>query len=70
LKDISGRDFGRLLESTSRELKCVTGSRHVYAKYGNLACISIPIHGNASLKIGLLKHLLKLSGVSEDELKS
>lgn len=35
---------------------------------GNPARISVPIHGNTSLKIGLVKHLLKLSGVSEDEL--
>jgi predicted RNA binding protein YcfA (HicA-like mRNA interferase family) len=38
------------------------------SKSGNPARISVPIHGNASLKIGLLKHLLKLSGVSEDKL--
>ncbi len=46
----------------------MTGSLHIYAKAGNPARISAPIHGNASLKIGLLKYLFKVSGVSEDEL--
>ncbi|MBI2231044.1 MAG: type II toxin-antitoxin system HicA family toxin [Deltaproteobacteria bacterium] len=50
------------------ELKRVTGSHHVYAKPGNPVRISVPIHGNASLKIGLLKHLLKLSEIPEADL--
>jgi predicted RNA binding protein YcfA (HicA-like mRNA interferase family) len=68
LKTVSGKDFARLLEKHGWELKRVTGSHHVYAKSGNPARISVPIHGNAALKIGLLKHLLKLSRISEDEL--
>jgi predicted RNA binding protein YcfA (HicA-like mRNA interferase family) len=46
----------------------VTGSHHIYAKPGDPARISGPVHGNTSLKIGLLRHLMKLSGISEDEL--
>jgi len=68
LKTVSGKDFARLLEKHGWELKRVTGSHHVYAKPGNPARISVPIHGNAALKIGLLKHFLKLSGISEDDL--
>jgi len=68
LKSISGKDFARLLERHGWELKRVTGSHHIYAKAGNPARISVPIHGNAALKVGLLNHLLKLSGISEDQL--
>jgi predicted RNA binding protein YcfA (HicA-like mRNA interferase family) len=68
LKTVSGKDFARLLEKHGWELKRVTGSHHVYAKPGNPARLSVPIHGNASLKIGLLKHLLKLSGIPEADL--
>jgi len=68
LKTVSGKDFARLLEKHGWELKRVTGSHHIYAKSGHPARISVPIHGNASLKIGLLRHILKLSGISEDEL--
>jgi len=68
LKTVSGKDFARLLEKHGWELKRITGSHHVYAKPGNPARISVPIHGNTSLKFGLLKHLLKISGISEDQL--
>jgi predicted RNA binding protein YcfA (HicA-like mRNA interferase family) len=68
LKSISGKDFGRLLEKHGWELKRVTGSHHIYAKPRDPARISVPVHGNTSLKIGLLRHLMKLSGISEDEL--
>jgi len=44
------------------------GPRKLKTKAGNPARLSVPIHGNASLKIGLLEHLLKLSGISEDDL--
>jgi hypothetical protein len=30
--------------------------------------LSIPVHGNKSLKIGLQKHLLKLAGIPEEDL--
>jgi predicted RNA binding protein YcfA (HicA-like mRNA interferase family) len=41
---------------------------HVYTKPGNPARISLPIHGNQSLKIGLLKHLMALADIDETEL--
>lgn len=68
MKSVSGKDLARLLEKHAWELKRVNGSHHIYAKPGNPARISLPIHGNHALKTGLLRHLLKLSGISEDEL--
>lgn len=67
MKAISGKKFARLLEKHGWELKRIKGSHHVYMKPGNPARISVPIHGNRPLKIGLLKHLMKLAGI-EDEL--
>jgi len=67
LKSVSGKDLARLLEKHGWELKRVAGSHHIYAKPGNPARISLPIHGNQALKTGLLKHLLKLSGIEEAE---
>jgi predicted RNA binding protein YcfA (HicA-like mRNA interferase family) len=37
-------------------------------KSGNSARISLPIHGNEDLKIGLLKHFMKVAGIMEYEL--
>lgn len=65
MKSISGKDLARLLEKHGWELKRVSGSHHIYAKAGNPVRISLPIHGNQDLKTGLLRHLLKLSGIDE-----
>lgn len=66
MKSINGKKFARLLEKKGWELKRIRGSHHIYVKPGNLARISIPIHGNASLKIGLLKHLMKAAGIDKN----
>jgi predicted RNA binding protein YcfA (HicA-like mRNA interferase family) len=56
VKSISGKQFARILESRGWVLMRVNGSHHVYMKAGNPARISLPIHKNEDLKIGLLKH--------------
>jgi predicted RNA binding protein YcfA (HicA-like mRNA interferase family) len=68
MKSISGKKFAKLLEESGWELLRVNGSHHIYGKSSNVQRISVPIHGNKALKTGLLKHFLKVSGISEDEL--
>ncbi len=68
MKAISGKDFARLLEKHGWERKRIKGSHHIYAKSGNPARISVPIHRNTPLKIGLLRHFLKTANIPEDEL--
>ena len=68
LFEISGKRLCKLLEVRGWVLQRVKGSHYIYSKPGNLARISVPVHGNTSLKIGLLKHLMKLAGIKEDEL--
>jgi predicted RNA binding protein YcfA (HicA-like mRNA interferase family) len=68
LKSISGKAFARLLESRGWKLIRVSGSHHVYMKTGSPARISLPIRGNEDLKIGLLKHFMKVAGIAENEL--
>jgi hypothetical protein len=41
---------------------------HIYGKAGSVVRLSIPIHGNRSLKIGLLRHLAKLAEISDADL--
>lgn len=68
MKSVSGKEFARLLEKKGWQLKRIKGSHHVYVKSGNPARISVPIHGNQPLKIGLLKHLMKLAEIDDGEL--
>ncbi|MFN0316213.1 MAG: type II toxin-antitoxin system HicA family toxin [Burkholderiales bacterium] len=68
MKAISGKDLCRLLEQHGWQLKRVTGSHHIYTKPSDASRISVPVHGNSSLKLGLQRHLMKLAGISESEL--
>jgi len=65
MKAISGREFARVLEKKGWKLARVKGSHHVYIKESMIERISLPIHGNKPLKIGLLKHFLKVAGLKE-----
>ncbi|HSK78254.1 MAG TPA: type II toxin-antitoxin system HicA family toxin [Thermoanaerobaculia bacterium] len=67
MKALSGKDLAKLLEQRGWELRRIPGSHHIYAKPGGEVRLSVPIHGNHSLKTGLLRHLLKQAGISEDE---
>ena len=68
MKVISGKDLAKLLEKKGWELRRTKGSHHVYAKVENPARISVPIHGNSPLKIGLLRYFMKVAGIDENEL--
>jgi predicted RNA binding protein YcfA (HicA-like mRNA interferase family) len=68
MKSLSGRDFARLIEQRGWKLLRVAGSHHIYGRSSSIARLSIPIHGNRPLKVGLLRHLAKLANI-EDELK-
>jgi predicted RNA binding protein YcfA (HicA-like mRNA interferase family) len=63
VKAISGEEFARLLELNGWSLQRINGSHHIYAKISSPVHISVPIHGKASLKVGLLRHLMKLAGL-------
>ncbi|MHB8755730.1 MAG: type II toxin-antitoxin system HicA family toxin [Candidatus Acidiferrales bacterium] len=68
MKSVSGKAFAALLERRGWKLLRVHGSHHIYGKEGSVVRLSVPIHGNQPLKVGLLKHLLKLAQLSEAEL--
>jgi len=58
----------QILEAKGWELRRINGSHHIYAKIGNPVRISIPVHGQSALKIGLQKHLMKIADIDESEL--
>ena len=70
MKSISGKKFAKILERHGWELLRIQGSHHIYCQPDNPTRISVPIHGNQDLKIGLLKHFLKQAGLSEEDICS
>ncbi|MDG4554507.1 MAG: type II toxin-antitoxin system HicA family toxin [Candidatus Competibacter sp.] len=68
MKAVSGKEFCKILEGKGWELKRISGSHHIYAKAGETVRISVPVHGNTPLKLGLQRHLMKIAGIADDEL--
>jgi len=68
LKAISGKRLCRLLENKGWELKRINGSHHIFVKTGITTRISVPVHGNQPLKLGLQRHLMKIAEIDEAEL--
>ena len=68
MKAVSGKRFCQLLEERGWRLMRIRGSHHIYAKTGTAIRISVPVHGNVPLKIGLQRQIMKLADIDESEL--
>jgi predicted RNA binding protein YcfA (HicA-like mRNA interferase family) len=68
MKSVSGKRLCRVLEEKGWILRTVRGSHHVYTMPGRKERISIPVHGSKDLKTGLLKAIMKMAGIEEDDL--
>ena len=67
MRSVSGRDLAKAAERKGWTLLRIHGSHHIYGKEGSDLRLSIPMHEGRDLKIGLARHLMKLAGLSEDE---
>lgn len=68
MRSVSGKDLARVLERHGWTLLRIHGSHHIYGKLGSVVRLSVPVHGNRPLKIGLLKHLVKMAELDESDL--
>ena len=68
MRSCSGKRFCKILEQNNWLLVRINGSHHVYRKKGESFAISIPVHKNEDLKIGILKSLMKQANLTEDDL--
>jgi predicted RNA binding protein YcfA (HicA-like mRNA interferase family) len=64
---ISGEQLAKALEYHGWKLLRINGSHHIYGKDGQVERITVPIHSNQSLKIGLLRHMLKQARLKEQD---
>ncbi|MFQ5716817.1 MAG: type II toxin-antitoxin system HicA family toxin [Nitrospinales bacterium] len=69
MKSLSGKEFTRALERRGWRLLRINGSHHIYGKVDRVERLSVPIHSNKPMKIGLLRHLMKCAGLREGDLK-
>lgn len=68
MKSISGKAFARIVEQRGWTLLRISGSHYIYGRVGTTARLSIPVHGNKPLKIGLQRHLMKIGGLTESDI--
>lgn len=68
MRQVSGKQLGRVLERHGWTLARVTGSHHIYLKPGVRSRLSVPVHKNEPLKTGTLRALLRLAGLTEQDL--
>jgi predicted RNA binding protein YcfA (HicA-like mRNA interferase family) len=68
MKSISGKELAKVLERHGWSLLRVQSSHHIYGKPGSNVRLSVPVHGKQTLKTGLLKHLMKLADLTENDL--
>lgn len=69
MKTVSGKELARVLERDGWRPLRIHKSHHIYGKTGSVVRLSVPIHANRPIKIGLLKHLLKMAGLQERDLE-
>lgn len=68
MKAVSGRDLARAAERQGWVLLRVHGSHHIYAKEGSIVRLTVPMHENHPLRVGLLQHVMKMAGLTEEDL--
>lgn len=56
MKPVSGKKFAKVLERNGWQLLRIQGSHHIFGKPGTDVRLSVPIHRNQNLKIGLQNH--------------
>jgi predicted RNA binding protein YcfA (HicA-like mRNA interferase family) len=68
MRALSGKEFARIIEQKGWVLLRIQGSHHIYGKTGVDVRLTIPIHGNQNLKVGILRHLMKMAEITEEDL--
>ena len=68
MKQVSGRELAKVIQPRGWTLARINGSHHIFTKPGHRERLVIPIHGNSPLKTGLLRSLMRIAGLTEQDL--
>jgi predicted RNA binding protein YcfA (HicA-like mRNA interferase family) len=68
MRSLSGKELAKILERNGWILLRIQGSHHIYCKPGSQVRLSVPIHRNQTLKVGLLRSLMKKADLREEDL--
>jgi predicted RNA binding protein YcfA (HicA-like mRNA interferase family) len=68
MRTVSGKDFCKILERHGWSLARISGSHHIYTQPEKPVILSVPVHGNQSLKSGTQRALMRHAGLTEGDL--
>jgi predicted RNA binding protein YcfA (HicA-like mRNA interferase family) len=68
MKAVSGKELCKVLERHGWVFQRIKGSHHIYARDGRADIISVPVHGNKTLKTGMQRAIMKQAGLTEADL--
>ncbi len=69
MKALRGKEVVRLLERYGWGVARVHGSHYIMKKEGEPRVITVPVHGNRTLKLGMQKAIIKMAGIPEADVK-
>ena len=68
MKQVSGKAFISAAKQIGWQIDRIKGSHYILVKDGEDAILTVPVHANKPLKIGLLRALMKQAGITESDL--
>lgn len=68
MKHISGKQLAKIVQAHDWELVRINGSHHIFKHPKMVGNLVIPVHGNETLKTGILRSIMKTAGLSENDL--
>jgi len=68
MRAVSGKDLCKVLERAGWTLSRIKGTHHIYVRAGVPFSVSVPVHGNKTLKPGIQHGLMKQAGLTDADL--
>ena len=68
MKPVSGKRMCRVLEQRGWTLARINGSHHIYRHQATGRRTSVQVHGNADLKTGTQRGIMRDAGLTDDDL--
>lgn len=58
----------KILERLGWRLARIKSSHHIYKKPGEVAIVTVPVHGNKDLRQGTQATIMKVAGLTDEDL--
>jgi len=68
MKPVSGKQFCKALERNGWILLRINASHHIYGRPDVPVILPVPVHGNRDLATGTQRALMRLAGLTDDDL--